>query len=100
MRPWNLQVQEAMRAGCVELGLGANRIRDAEASELAAALTDHASEKLHLGLEHNALSAAGLAGLRKLLPHGCTVTAHFQQPRCVFVSDLAKSGFVTQVITR
>jgi hypothetical protein len=23
MRPWNLQVQEAMRAGCVELGLGA-----------------------------------------------------------------------------
>ena len=96
------------------LGLGANRIRDAEAAELAAALGDETlveplnqggdetprgDSKLQLRLEHNALSAAGLASLVKRLPAGCAATAHFQQPRCAFVSDLCKMGLCSQPST-
>ena len=40
-----------------------------------------------------------MASLRRLLPDGCTVAAHFQQPRCVFVCDLCKTHFCSQPST-
>jgi WD40 repeat protein len=35
----------------------------------------------------------------KRLPAGCAATAHFQQPRCAFVSDLCKMGLCSQPST-
>ena len=80
------------RCNLRELGLGANRIRDGEATLLLSAVADHANLRLKIGLECNALSAECLATLRRQLPDGCSITGRFQQPRCGHVNDLSKAS--------
>jgi len=98
-----------------EVRLGANRIRDVESATLLSAVGENSClSRVQLGLECNALTAEGLAGLRAQLrgysvasswtaagaaagasstagqPHGVVIDGRFQQPRCLLISDLSK----------